>query len=172
MAKLNLSPPWATWYNEINEMFKYDQEVRIIYDEDNYIITLYIDNPVKADALMKILETEVSFGGVTLNINIIPSNRVVESKGNLFLDAFDGNDAFSYLQVIGGIFASDLTYVVFKNKVVQYFNDSLGDVNGLCSTLYQDIAKIIFKDLPNVYYCTDVEAAPGKSLGTPLGEWP
>ena len=50
-----------------------------------------------------------------------------------------------------------MTYVVFKKEVVQYFNDSLGDIHGVCSTLMQDIAKDIFEDTEGVYFCTDTE---------------
>ena len=64
-----------------------------------------------------------------------------------------------------------VTYVVFKNCVVQFFNDNLNDCHGIVSTLYQDIASEVFGDagVTNVYYNTDVEV--GK-LGKPLGEWP
>ena len=64
-----------------------------------------------------------------------------------------------------------MTYVVFKNCVVQFFNDNLNDCHGLISTLYQDIAAEIFEDanLNGVYYNTDVERG---ALGMPLGEWP
>ena len=63
------------------------------------------------------------------------------------------------------------TYVVFKNCVVQFFNDNLNDCHGIISTLYQDIAAELFKDadLIGVYYNTDVERG---QLGMPLGEWP
>jgi hypothetical protein len=66
-----------------------------------------------------------------------------------------------------------LTYVVFKNRVVQFFNDNLNDPHGVISTLYQDIADEIFADMPyqahgGIAYCTDVE----HNLGAPLGEWP
>ena len=64
-----------------------------------------------------------------------------------------------------------MVYVVFKNCVVQFFNDNLNDAHGLISTLYQDIAADIL-DGPGtigVYYCTDVEHG---ALGMPLGEWP
>jgi len=60
--------------------------------------------------------------------------------------------------------------VVFKNCVVQFFNDNLNDAHGVISTLYQNIAAEIFEDanLPGVHYCTDVE----RKLGKPLGDWP
>ena len=39
-----------------------------------------------------------------------------------------------------GYWFVDITYVIFKNCVVQFFNDNLNDAHGLISTLYQNIA--------------------------------
>jgi hypothetical protein len=91
----------------------------------------------------------------------------------LFETAFSGNPAFAYVVAPAqdGYNYIDFTYVVFKNCVVQFFNDNLNDCHGLISTLYQDIAEEIFEDsdLAGVHYNTDIEV--GK-LGMPLGEWP
>ena len=84
----------------------------------------------------------------------------------MFRKAFEGNPAFSYAVTVGGISSNDFNYVVFKNKVVQYWNDNLGDINGNESTLYQEIAKDIFEDCTGIYFCTDTE----KNLGKPLSE--
>lgn len=63
------------------------------------------------------------------------------------------------------------TYVVFKNCVVQFFNDNLNDPHGVVSTLYENIADEIFKDIqfPNdgVAFCTDIE----RNLGVSSDNW-
>ena len=92
---------------------------------------------------------------------------------DLFKAAFEGNPALSYIHTVEGPFAFNATYIVFKNKVVQFFNDSLDDVNGMKSTLYQEIAKEIFGDNVGIYFCTDApEIELENSVGKPLGEWP
>lgn len=67
-----------------------------------------------------------------------------------------------------GVWFVPFTYVVFKNCVVQFFNDNLNDPHGIISTLYQEIAEEVLESVPNTYYCTDIE----HKLGMPLGEWP
>ena len=52
-----------------------------------------------------------------------------------------------------------MTYVVFVKEVVQYFNDDLGDANGVCSTLYQDIAKRLFTSTEGVFFCTNTNGS-------------
>lgn len=171
MAMLKISSPWIIYYNQVLAMFAEDPEVHVIYDEDNYRLTLYVDNPIKADALTTLMPTEKEFGNIVIEIAVVPSNKYVKPDRETFWvyeAAFDGNSALSYIRRVSMLFGNDLIYVVFANKVVQYFSDNLGDIYGMTSTLYQDLAKAIFKDVPGVYYCTDVT----NKLGMPLGEWP
>lgn len=127
---------------------------------------------------MTLLPTEVKYGNIILHIAIdgTPSNRVFTSQKELFEVAFDGNPAFAYAvsPAESGYNWIPMTYVVFKNYVVQFFNDNLNDCHGIISTLYETIADEIFKDFREksnaiVYFNTDIERG---ALGKPLGEWP
>ena len=44
MAKLKLSAPWIIFYREIEAMFQGDPEVRVVFDEDNLTVKLYVDD--------------------------------------------------------------------------------------------------------------------------------
>ena len=177
-VKLKMSPPWITYINKLQALFDGDPLIafNIGEDEDGPTVVLSTTNGDKAAALYLLLPEEVKFGNVILKVGIdcpTVSNRAFVSNKELFEVAFKGNPAFAYAiaPVEEGYFFVDFTYIVFKNCVVQFFNDNLNDAHGLISTLYQDIAEEIFADagLRGVYYCTDVEV--GK-LGKPLGEWP
>ena len=171
MAKLGLSSPWVIFYNEINAMFKDDPDIRIVYDEENNTINLYVDNADKANALTELLPVEKNFGAITITINVIPSNNIVETVnsrrfkmltqpvGVMFELAFKGNPHFSKAVHVTNIFNNPMTYIVFKREVIQYFNDSLGDLNGVCSTLMQNIAENIFDYRDGVYFCTSVNTS-------------
>ena len=159
MPRLKLSPPWEKCYREINLLFEKDDEIKIFYDSDNQEIKLYVDNPVKADALATILPEERAFGNVVLKITVVkPNKKEVHTKGeSIYEEAFKENGVVSRVVKVGGLF--DMTYVVFINAVVQYFIDDIGDINGNCSTLYQEIAKDIFKEEKGVFYCTETPYA-------------
>lgn len=124
---------------------------------------------------MQILPTEVTFGNIVLKVAVdgVPSNRAFKNKKELFEVAFEKNPAFAYAvaPVEEGAAWFDMVYVVFKNCVVQFFNDNLNDCHGIVSTLYQDIAEEVLtgEGVRGVYFNTDVEKGP---LGKPLGEWP
>lgn len=167
--KLKLSSPWVNYFHEIAALFGEDPDINIVYDEETPEINLYVQNADKADALTKLLPAEKVFGRVVLKLTVIPANEVNSSDSSLFQKAFEGNPVFSYIKNIeGDFFKFPASYVVFKNKVVQYFNDDLSDVNGFRSTLYQDIAKDVFGITNGIYFCTDTE----DNIGKPLGEWP
>lgn len=175
MARIGMSAPWVVYYREIEELFKEDPEIRVVYNEDDVEIRLYVDNMAKTDALQSLLPTVKEFGNIQLKVTIIPCNTTGESKENIYATAFNGNPILSYIRTVRGVFTNNITYVVFVNKVVQYFNDDLSDANGMCSTLYQEIAKDIFGETEGVFFCTDLPDdnwGKTQSLGAPLGEWP
>ena len=154
MAVLKLSSPWVTYYRELNELFKRDEEINVIYDEENSTIKMFVDNATKADALAKLLPTEKKFGNMVLNIEIIPANKLLGARSSDYADAFKGNPAVEEIVTLKLPGLGEYTYIIFENRVVQYFNDDLGDINGLCSTLYQDIAKRVFEDTLGIFFCT------------------
>lgn len=174
--RLKLSPPWCTYINELIALFGEDPEINIKYDNWTQEIKFFVNNEEKANALYTLLPFRKHFGNIELTINIIPSNgdkcSFISCKNAkmVYETAFKGNPVFSFAHEVNGIFSNTITYIVFKNKVVQFFNDNLNDVYGNISTLYQEIAKDIFTDncFNSVCYCTDIE---GK-LKKPLGEWP
>ena len=177
-TRLKLSPPWITAIHKFQALFDGDPQIAYNVKTDSGkepILALACNNGDKVAALLQILPTEIIFGNIPLHILVdgIPSNRVFKTKTELFETAFSGNPAFAYAvcPVEEGATWFDATYIVFKNCVVQFFNDNLNDCHGIISTLYEDIARdILTGDAVNgVYFNTDVEV--GK-LGKPLGQWP
>ena len=164
---MKLSAPWVNFYRELEALFAQDDEVRVVYEEETNEVKLYVENARKADALTQLLPEEKTFGNVTIKVTVIPANTATVSKADLFAEAFDGNPALRYIQHVDAVIGT-FDYAVFENRVVQYFNDDLSDINGNKSTLYQDIAKDVFGEDAGLFFCT--EATP--ALTKPLGEWP
>ena len=157
MAILKLSAPWQIYYKELCELFKFDPEVRIVYDTDEQIINIYVDNAAKADAMAAVLPTEKDFGGITVLIVVIPANKtnLRRTRGTTYEDLFYKNPIVDDIVTIEGVMTNPITYVIFKKEVVQYYNDSLSDAHGLCSTLYQDIAKRVLDADEGIFFCTN-----------------
>lgn len=164
---MKLSPPWVNYYNEIKALFAQDPEIKVSLDEENMEVKLFVENGRKADALIQLIPSEKAFGNVSLKITIVPANSA-PTRLDLIQEAFFGNPALSYVWTAQTLFG-DFNYVVFENKVVQYYNDDMRDINGNCSTLYQELAKDVFGEEANLCFCTE---AVNRELTKPLGEWP
>ncbi len=164
---MKLAAPWVEFYRELEALFDQDPEVKVLYQEEEKEVKLYVENARKADALTKLLPAEKTFGNVTLKVTVIPADTASVTKADLIADAFDGNPALCYIQHVDALIGS-FDYAVFQNKVVQYYADNLSDINGNRSTLYENIARDVF-DSTDVFFCTESGCA---DLTKPLGEWP
>lgn len=168
MAMISKSAPWVIYYREVQALFAKDSSIRVFLNEEKYELDIYVDGQDKADALTKLLSTEKIFGNVTLKVNVIPSNGDGRGRVNTYLKssvnhsdiyvafraAFSGNTALDFVEeatVPGGM---KVCYVVFMKEVVQFFSDDLTDYFGMTSTLYQNIAKDVFKEDLGVFYST------------------
>lgn len=154
---LSASAPWVTYFEKLYLLFKKDPEVAVVLkqnEDGDKKIEIYVDNYRKAEAISKILPCYVSFGNVIVPIIVLPNNDENEDWIYNFMDAFDGNDIIDDVVQDTGL-THDMNYVVFKKEVAQYYSDNLQSVDGLSSTLYEDIAREIFKDAPaGTFFCT------------------
>lgn len=168
MARINLISPWDEYYNKMAAFFKDDPYTTVLYDENEKHIKLLVNEPFKAEALSRLLKTELDFGGVKLLVSVIPANDVPKDTINYFkrmgisedydiryMHALNDNDIYAYVHAIKGMMGFDAVFVVFKKKVIQYYNDNLGDLNGMKSTLAENIARDIFVPHNGVFFCTD-----------------
>lgn len=164
MQKLKLSPPWMTYANEVKALFREDKEVRVVYDDEEKKLKLYVDNPRKADALAQLLPAEKTFGNVVIRVEVVPANTEKEkTRIDLIRDAFDKNGAVSFIRE-GDTPFGHMSYVAFAPYVVQFYNDDMSDVNGNKTTLYQEIAKDVIGTGDGVFFCT--ENVTGRTNGS------
>lgn len=166
--KAKLAPPWIQYVNKLLALFGNDPEIKMEYDNDKVNLKIRVANEIKADAITQLLPVEKKFGNVALTIDVIPANEL-KTEASLFQNAFNGNPVFSYVFPVEGAFSNPITYVCFKRRIVQYYDDNLGDPHGNTTTLCQTIADEVFGDRKGVFFCTDTE---GENIGKQLGEWP
>lgn len=154
---LKLQAPWITYYDKIREFFRRDNEVKVVYNDDEFTINMYVSNPRKAEALNQILPPVRRFGNIEVKVNIIAPNEVNATPATIE-DAFKGNPIYHFMRRFEEAYMSNpITYVVFAKEVIQYWNDDLGDLFGNANTLAEDIAKDIFVNVGGYFFCTDVK---------------
>ena len=93
---LNLASPWVIFYHEVQALFEKDEDIKITFDEENYVIKLYVTGTDKAAALEELLPQEKDFGNITLKIEVIPANNENPTFKELYERALTGNPIFSY----------------------------------------------------------------------------
>ena len=153
-SKVKLSSPWENLYHEITAMFGKDEDIKIVINDDEKEVRLYVTGQDKADALTTLLPGEYQFGNVVVNIEVIPSNEKL-TKAQLYRKAFDGNPVFAFAQSVEGIMTNPIHYVVFAREIATYFCDNLHDIYGNINTLYENIAKDLFGESDGVCFCTE-----------------
>lgn len=146
--------PWTEFANQVEAMFKEDKDIKFSYDDISKVITLRVNGNDKAEALTKLLPAEKEFGNITVKVKVVPANELGDSKIDLFAKAFSGNPAVSEITTVETLWGP-LSFVVFAPKVVQYYNDTMFDLNGIHTTIYQDLAKEVFGTFDGLYYCTE-----------------
>lgn len=152
--KVKLAAPWIVYANQVEAMFKEDPDIKFEYDDTEKVITLRVKGDDKADALTMLLPPEQNLGGVNLTLRVIPANDTETTTMDLFRRAFAGNPIISEL-ISTETPWGPLNFVVFKPKVVQFYNDNMFDINGIKTTVYQDLAKELFNVDGDVHFCTE-----------------
>lgn len=153
---VGLASPWTSYVHKIEALFNPDPDITIKFDEDEPALTLYVEGVTKADALGQLLPSTKNFGNVTLSIKVVPANNG-NTNADLFEAAFHNNPIMSRMIDTPSIFSNPVSYMLFRNEVVQYYNDNLNDYHGFESTLYEDLARDVFEGKHSgVFFCTDL----------------
>ena len=95
MGSVKMISLLVNFYKEIDALFASDPDVKVMYDEKERIVKIYVNGEEKAQALEIILVKEKTFGNVTVTVEVIPSNSIENATvPELFEKAFAGNSAF------------------------------------------------------------------------------
>ena len=153
--EVNLASPWVEHFAKIEAMFAEDPDVTTVFDNENCKCKILVHGHDKADAIAALMPEEVVFGNVTMTIEVVPDNTLSSDPAAIIEKAFAGNPAFK--RIIKDEFCGfKMIYAVFKMVVVQYKNDDIGDPFKRKATLYENLARDVFKKDLGVFYATDL----------------
>lgn len=164
--KMKLSPPWITYYHKVQALFEKDDSVTVDFDEDNCCLNIIVERDIeKGEAIQKLFPSKKVFGNNVMKINVITIQEPKQiPTAQIFTNAFKNNPVVENIISASDILRDDQTYIMFQNKVVQFFDDNISDYNGVCSTLYQDIAEDVFRDFADVHYCTSTNVNENEDI--------
>lgn len=168
MLNLAIEAPWQTFCKQLKALFERDADIEVsdIYEPENgmdtdYAVAVMVRKHDKFLALDRLLPRIKEFGNVTLGIDLYDEeNNEVDTAG-LLKTLFDGNPIVDSIRTRTDPAGVDWSYVLFKPEVIQFFDDDLGDYNGLWSGLAEDIAREVFAENGRgVYFCTAAMKVP------------
>ena len=164
--KMKLSPPWITYFHKVQALFEKDNSVTVDFDESNCCLNIIVKEDIeKGEAIQKLFPSEKVFGNNIMKINVVTIQEPKQiPTAQIFTNAFKNNPVVEDVINKSDILRDDQTYIMFQNKVVQFFNDDIYDYNGVCTTLYQNIAKDVFKDFADVHYCTSTNVNENEDI--------
>ena len=158
--KIKKSAPWVHYVALLKMLFENDPDVRIVYrDETPYIVDINVTGEEKFEAATKLIGETKTFGNVVLTIRYHLSNPVKEekSKKELFKALFEGNPILTNVVTVElPNTSNNITYFLFKDEVVRYWDDDLSNPQGIVSTLWEQIAREVFEDTDGVMFTTRV----------------
>lgn len=139
---------WVEYAQCVKALFEHDDDIIVSYDNNNTTVTLYVDNAIKADALMEmqargIFPAERQYGNVTLKVEVVPANDAV-SETDLYAAAFNGNPVFDGIAGVESMGMS-IAFALFMPAAVQYYSDDLSEYGGITTTTYGELAKRVFE---------------------------
>jgi len=169
--RLKLSPPWNTYWSEVNGLFAADAQIKVSPLEETdggYVMKIYVDDQDKYVALTNILPQKKVYGNVTLDIQLIPADASLaaplpKSITEDILDCYEtalkdtGRMVGKELvQVPGG---AEIGYVITECGVYQFFNDDLTTLYGWKTITIEDLFKDVFgvnATVPVIYFSSEI----------------
>lgn len=151
-----LSSPWMLFYKRVVQLFEKDPHVKVTFNNDTHELKLVVSGQKKAKAIAQILPKTRKFGNVEVHTRVLCEEDKDSDSVKVLRDAFEDNDAVSRIETLTDLCEIPINYVVFKPEIVQYFSDNFGDINGVTSTIYEEIAKDLFGGTVNgTFFCTE-----------------
>lgn len=154
-ARISLSPPEFTYFNEIKYSVGKDPLVRVSPLQDHgdgqFQIVLHVKGFKKAKALATLIVPEKVIGEISIKVKVMSSGKQVspisrsltaKELAALHRIAFRTNRFFRFV-ALRTIFGTTFVYPVFKIRVVQFFNDDLSDFYGN----YNHVAAFVFRNV-------------------------
>jgi len=133
--------PWDEYANKVRALFGPDPDVAV-GGVEGYGLTIRVHGDDKAESIRAILPAEVTFGNVTLAIEVVPDNEAEPTVADHLRRAFAGNPYFmDVLEVPVTAQAFGATYALFMPEAVQYYNDSLQSPYGARTCAVEEIAR-------------------------------
>lgn len=141
MSELKMQSPWVVYAKKLSKLFSNDPDVTVAYNDEPHV-KVYVRGADKAESINEILPCEMTFGNVSMPIDVIPDNEGELTMADHLRRAFAGNpvlvDVIESAVVPGG---PSMTFALFAPAIVQVECDNAASPWGVLTTTYEDVAR-------------------------------
>ena len=137
-----MQSPWVVYAKKLDALFECDPDVKVELGDEDLVLRVFVHGDDKAESISAILPDEMTFGNVSIPIEVIPDNDCELTYIDHLRRAFAGNPALVDV-VEAPVVPSgpSMCYALFAPEVVQIECDNAASPYGIVTTTYEDVAR-------------------------------
>lgn len=153
--------PWDEYTQAARALFEDDPDVvvddAVETESGDYKVVVRVHGDDKAESISELLPTELTYGNVTLYIEVIPDNERELTVADHLRRAFAGNPLFvDVVEPATSLTTFGATYALFMPDCVQYYSDNLGSPYGATTCTVEEVVRKVLS-LPDGVFASSVE---------------
>ena len=153
--------PWDEYAQAAKALFADDPDVVVDVametESGDYKVIVRVHGDDKAESISELMPTELTYGNVTLYVEVVPDNERELSTADHLRRAFAGNPAFvDVIELSPTLTSVGATYALFMPECVQYYSDDLRSPYGATTVAVEEVARKVLS-LPDGTFASSAE---------------
>ena len=153
--------PWDEYVQAAKSLFADDPDVTVDNavetESGDYRVIVRVHGDDKAESISELMPTELTYGNVTLYVDVVPDNERELTVADHIRRAFAGNRLFvDVLDVPLTPETFGATYALFMPECVQYYSDDLRSPYGATTLAVEEVARKVLS-LPDGVFASSAE---------------
>jgi hypothetical protein len=153
--------PWDEYVQAARALFEDDPDVvvddAVETESGDYRVIVRVHGDDKAESISELMPTELTYGNVTLYVDVVPDNECELTVTDHLRRAFAGNPLFvDVMELSPTLVSVGATYALFMPECVQYYSDDLGSPYGATTLAVEEVARKVLS-LPDGVFASSAE---------------
>lgn len=153
--------PWDEYVQAAKSLFEDDPDVVVedatLLESGDYRVVVRVHGDDKAESISELMPTELTYGNVTLYIDVVPDNEAELTVADHIRRAFAGNPLYiDVVEPTTSLTTFGAVYVLFMPSCVQYYSDNLGSPYGAITVAVEEVARKVL-NLPDGVFASSAE---------------
>jgi hypothetical protein len=153
--------PWDEYVQAARALFGDDPDVTVDdaveTESGDYRVVVRVHGDDKAESISELMPTELTYGNVTLYVDVVPDNERELTVTDHLRRAFAGNPLFvDVMELSPTLVSVGATYALFMPECVQYYSDDLGSPYGATTLAVEEVARKVLS-LPDGVFASSAE---------------